>query len=98
MGAIQNNNTGILWKRCNVIHNELTFECEHDEVFVFKSAQPVQIEQWEGLSGSPFFSEDGELIGMLTRVVEQNNTVIVLPINKITYYIDLVKKIENGCG
>lgn len=98
MGAIQNNNTGILWKRCNVIHNELTFECEHDEVFVFKSPQPVQIEQWEGLSGSPFFSEDGELIGMLTRVVEQNNAVIVLHINKITYYIDLVKKIENGCG
>lgn len=92
MGAIQNNNRGIQWQRCNVIHGELTFECESDGMFVFKSLQPVQIEQWAGLSGSPFFSEDGELIGMIIRAVEQNDTVLVLPIGKIMYYISLVKK------
>lgn len=63
-------------------------------MFVFKSLQPVQIEQWAGLSGSPFFSEDGELIGMIIRAVEQNDTVLVLPIGKIMYYISLVKKTE----
>ena len=92
MGAIQNNNRGIQWQRCNVIHGELTFERESDGMFVFKSLQPVQIEQWAGLSGSPFFSEDGELIGMIIRAVEQNDTVLVLPIGKIMYYISLVKK------
>lgn len=94
MGAIQNNNRGIQWQRCNVIHGELTFERESDGMFVFKSLQPVQIEQWAGLSGSPFFSEDGELIGMIIRAVEQNDTVLVLPIGKIMYYISLVKKTE----
>ena len=82
----------------NVIHDELTFERESDGMFVFKSPAPIQIEQWEGLSGSPFFSENGELIGMIIRAVEQNDTVFVLPISKIMSYIKLVKKIEDGCS
>ena len=95
MGAIQNNKRGIQWQRCNVIHDGLTFQYESDGIFVFKCPQPIQIEQWAGLSGSPFFSENGELIGMIIRAVEVDNTVLVLPIREIMYYIDLVKKIED---
>lgn len=93
MGGIQNSNRGIQWQRCNVIHDELTFERESDGMFVFKSPAPIQIEQWEGLSGSPFFSQNGKLIGMIIRAVEVDDTVLVFPISKIMYYIDLVKKI-----
>lgn len=94
LGTLGNNLTnGIRWERCNAIHCGLRYEGEEDGMYKFHYNN-VRENEWEGLSGSPFFSGDGELIGMLVRAVPDFDRVLVIPIDRIINFINMVKGIE----
>ena len=56
----------------------------------------ISIENIKGLSGSPVFDCNKNCIGMAIRYREYNNTIVVLPIEEIVYYLknDCMPNIE----
>lgn len=57
----------------------------NDYIFTF---QNVEQDDWTGLSGSPVFSEDYKLIGILLRVDSKENNIIVAPMTKLKSKLD----------
>lgn len=96
-GVVQNRIVDGEWQRCNVIHTDLQYkETLSDGIIVLSVPYMVNIKHWEALSGSPVFSSDGKLLGMLTRVAgEKYNHALVIPIRLIIRYIDLAIKTGN---
>jgi hypothetical protein len=97
MGIIKNDlKDGLYWIRNGVIHKNLHYVGINNGLYTFRSFDPVSLDNWEGLSGSPFFSDKGELIGMLLRAEPNTNMVFILPIQYIIKYIKLFKQLETN--
>ena len=62
---------------------------------VFENPDIINVEEWEGLSGSPIFDEDGKLVGMVNEVVDGGKEIYVTPISHILRFIDYAISIEN---
>ena len=62
---------------------------------VFEYPDIINVEEWEGLSGSPIFDEGGKLVGMVNEVVDGGREIYVTPINHILRLIDYTIKSEN---
>lgn len=87
---------GITLPRYNVFHQDLKLErINEDGYYILKYPNPVIYEEWAGLSGGPVFNDKGNLIGMAISVYEENATICVIPIKKITDLIDLAIDFEN---
>ena len=52
------------------------------------------LSDWKGLSGSPVFNEDGNLVGMLNEVVDGKQSLYVTPIKCILKLIDYYLAVE----
>lgn len=90
MGPVQNKlEDGIRWTKKNLIHDNLHYTGTKDGLYIFNCDYSIAPDEWKGLSGSPFFSYEGELIGMLLRVDPLSDLVFVLPIDDIVKYINL---------
>ncbi len=88
---------GIRINRYNVIHQDLRLEdINNDGYYILKHSIHVCYDDWAGLSGGPVFNNNYRLIGMAIRVNEQNDTVLVMPINKITKLMDYVIQYEDS--
>lgn len=94
VGTIPNEFDGITWKRANAIHRGLTFTGEEQGMYKFAYPFPVVNNEWLGLSGSAFFDDKENLIGMLVRAVEGEDFVWVIPIDTIVRMIE--KMIQIG--
>lgn len=92
LGTLGNKLDDIRWNRVNALHTNFRYVDEKDDMIRFSYTDFVSNEEWEGLSGSPVFSCDGELVGMVVRVVEGNSTLWVYPIN---YIMKVIQKIES---
>ena len=64
-------------------------------LMVFEYPDIINVEEWEGLSGSPIFDEEGKLVGMVNEVVDGGREIYVTPINHILRLIDYAISIEN---
>ena len=84
---------GIIWDRGNALHRALSFVGESDGKYNFCYGGFVKKGEWEGLSGSPVFSCDGELVGMLVLADFDGGTDIVkaIPIDRI---VDFIKRMR----
>ncbi len=86
---------GITLYKENVIHQGLKLErINEDGYYILKYPNPVIYEEWEGLSGGPVFNQKAQLIGMIIEVNKNDDTVKVIPINKITELMDFAIKYE----
>lgn len=47
-------------------------------------------EEWDGLSGSPVISEDGECVGVLCDVLVDSTSIWVMPISKVKMIIEVI--------
>ena len=92
LGTLGNRLNGITWNRVNALHRNLRYLDEKDHMIRFSYSDYVSQEEWEGLSGSPVFSCDGNLVGMVVRAVEVNSTLWVYPID---YIIEIINRIES---
>lgn len=82
----------------NAIYADMSFSCYSPEGNVIMHVPfDVDSKKWEGLSGSPVFSDmtdGGKLVGMLIRAVNDNNTCVVIPIKKIIEILEKVILLE----
>lgn len=91
-GTLGNKLNDITWNRVNALHRNIRYLDEKDHMIRFSYTDFVSQEEWEGLSGSPVFSCDGELVGMVVRAVEGNSTLWVYPID---YIMEVILRIES---
>lgn len=86
---------GIRLVKCNAIYQDLRFEgLDTNDYYILKHSAPIKYKDWAGLSGAPVFNDNNRLIGMAIRISEIDDTVIVVPMGKITELMDLVIKYE----
>lgn len=95
-GCVQwNDSDGVRLFRCNAIHQDLTLKQIDDEGnYIMKYIAPIVYKDWAGLSGGPVFTDSGRLIGMITDVNENDDTILVVPMKKITRLMDYAIKYE----
>ncbi len=87
---------GINLCRCNAIHQNLLFDkIDNEGYYILKSSEPIEYNKWAGLSGSPVFTDQFRFIGMLIEVNENDDTVRVVPVKKITSLMDQAIIYEN---
>lgn len=56
--------------------------------YILKSPYPIRHDRWETLSGSPVFTMNGRLVGMLIQVNENDDTITVVPMHVIMRLMD----------
>ena len=81
---------GIRMNRQNTFRDQIVYTGEKycNSYLVFENPTQVVYDDWKGLSGSPVFNNNGNLIGMLNRVVEETSHLYVTPIQTILCFID----------
>lgn len=94
IGRNHNNAEGALNYCENVLMNGLTYQKSEKGYAVLSSLADVSYTDWAGLSGSPVFNQDGKVVGMLSRVSEQEKTVTIIPMTIILQYYGLFMKME----
>jgi hypothetical protein len=74
----------------NTLKETLKFKSNSGDFFLFNTQELItDKEDWEGLSGSPVFSEDGDCVGVLCDVLENSNSIWVMPISKVKMLIEV---------
>jgi hypothetical protein len=74
----------------NTLKESLKFISNSGDFFLFNTPNVItDNEEWEGLSGSPVISEDGECVGVLCDVLENSNSIWVMPISKVKMFIEV---------
>ena len=63
---------------------------------VFENPTTIIYDDWKGLSGSPFFDENGCLIGMVNEVVDKGFDIYVTPIKAIIKLLDYAIVVEDS--
>lgn len=87
--------------KTNIIDNirvEREFTLKHDLKFISKNADFYLLntpniisdkKDWEGLSGSPVINETGKCIGVICDVLENSQSIWVMPITKVKMLIEV---------
>ena len=75
-------------------HEDMTYLCESGDYYVLRPNEPVINEEWEGISGSPVFNQQGGLLGILCGGSEKHNVIFVMKIQTVMSFIDTTLKIE----
>lgn len=92
-GKCHNKVTGVKMEYENAWHEDIKYEGTNgDGNYIFKNAEPVNHDDWKGLSGSPVFDSHLHLVGMLLRDAEVNDTLIVMPMKRVLEIIELAKR------
>lgn len=81
---------GVRMERRAIFREEIKFTGKKylDTYLIFESPFPIIYNDWKGLSGSPVFNDNGNLVGMLNKVVDGTQMLYVTPIHKILQFID----------
>jgi S1-C subfamily serine protease len=80
----------ILMESQNTFKESLKFETTSGDFLLFNTQELItDKEDWEGLSGSPVFSEDGKCVGVLSDVLENSKSIWVIPISKVKMLIEV---------
>jgi len=81
------------------------FTLKHDLKFILKSGAFYlfntpsvisDISDWKGLSGSAVLSETGECVGVICSVLENSQSIWVMPISKVKMLIEVAIKEETS--
>lgn len=81
---------GIRFDRDVALHGHLHFSSLNDGLYKLYSERKVVKEEWEALSGSAVFNQNGLVVGMAVRIFEDDDVVWVMPIKSILEMIDRV--------
>lgn len=89
-GQIKTRIEGIRVEREKTVKECLRFNSKAGDYFFFNTAEIItDLEEWEGLSGSPVISEDGDCVGVLCSVNENSKSIWVMPIAKVKMLIEI---------
>lgn len=89
-GCIRNKiSNSVRMDRCTTFRNDIKFTGRKElGCLIFSVPYTVIYEDWIGLSGSPVFSEEGHIVGMLKEVNDLNNTLHIVAMEDILKFID----------
>ncbi len=74
----------------NTIKETIKYKSNTGDFFLFNTQELItDKDDWEGLSGSPVISEDGECVGVLCDVLVNSNSLWVMPISKVKMLIEV---------
>lgn len=80
----------------DTLKESLKFVSKTGDLLLFNTPEIIMDKKdWEGLSGSPVFNEDGECVGVLCDVLENSRSIWVMPISKVKMLIDIIVLQEN---
>ena len=86
-------NIRMYWE--NTIKESIKFISYSGDFLLFNTELLIEVkEDWEGLSGSPVFNEDGECVGVLCDVLEYSHSIWVMPISKVKMLLDIAVQQE----
>lgn len=89
-GQIKTRIEGIRVEREKTVKECLKFNSKAGDYFLFNTPETItDLDEWEGLSGSPVISEDGDCIGVLCSVNENSTSIWVMPIAKVKMLIEI---------
>lgn len=101
-GQIKTRIVGVRVEREKTVKECLRFISKAKDYFLFNASETItDLEEWEGLSGSPVISEDGDCVGVLCSVNEKSKAIWVMPINKVKILIEIAfqeEKLESKKG
>ena len=81
---------GIQLKRTHTLKEDLKYITKSGDYYLFNTSKKItDSKEWEGLSGSPVISEDGNCIGVLCAINENSHSVWVMPIDKVEMLIQV---------
>ena len=87
---------GVRIDRMNAIHQDMRYKRFEENYIILQSPEDVKYEFWAGLSGSPVLNQQGLLLGIIVRVCEDTNEIVVVPIREVigrmNYVLELQKK------
>jgi len=86
-GKILNGSNSYIQEYVEYFYKNIKFIGMAGKFYVFQMPTNISNENIKGLSGSPVFDSNKKCIGMAIRYCEYNNTVVVLPIEEIVYYL-----------
>ena len=92
-GKILNPIGAVMWEYKPYFYSNMKYigQCDGDKLYEFKVFQIATNAELEGLSGSPVFDKDKNLIGMAVRYRDYDNVLRVLPAE------DIVSYLKNDC-
>ncbi len=94
-GQIKTRINGIKVEREKTVKECLRFNSKAGDYFLFNTQETItDLEEWEGLSGSPIISEDGDCVGVLCSVNYDSNSIWVMPIAKVKMLIEVAIQLE----
>lgn len=89
-GQIKTRIEGIRVEREKTMKECLKFNSKIGDYFLFNTLETItDLEEWEGLSGSPVISEDGNCVGVLCSVNKNSRSIWILPIAKVKLLIEV---------
>lgn len=96
-GCVKWSEKGVKLSRVNAIYKNLKFK-DYDTrgYYILKYEGSVKYEDWAGLSGGPVFNDKAKLIGMAIEVNVVEDTICVIPIEKIMELMDFAIKINQN--
>lgn len=93
VGCIHNSSDGVKAHRESIGYCDLHFvEMSDGEIVISTPLMGTTHKDWESLSGSPVFSYNGEILGMLTREVSEEQRLRVIPIERIIKCVEEAEK------
>lgn len=81
----------------DILHEAIVFDGFYDDNFAkLRTEEPVDINDWYGLSGAPIFDDNGQLAGMLVRGPKEKPYATAIPIKEIIQMIDIIIRHEDN--
>ena len=85
----------IIVEREFTLKHNLKFISQNDDFYLFNTPDLITDKNdWKGLSGSPVLSEEGECVGVICDVLENSNSIWVMPISKVKMLIKVAIRQE----
>lgn len=78
------------FNRCNAMHCNLKYVEEYEEKYMFKSPTTITLEEWQAISGSAVFNQDGKVVGMVVKISFNPISILAVPSKTILKLIDCV--------
>lgn len=97
-GVVENRiSGGVRMDRRNAFHVGMTFEkLTSDGNALLKYPAKIIDSEWKGLSGAPVFNYDCKVVGMIIKIYENSDEILIVPINRIIRFIRYI--IDSDAG
>lgn len=94
-GTVLNEIKGLYNYRRNAIFVDITFRERDGDDLLFDYPGSLKHEEWKAISGAPLFDNHFHLVGMVVRVIEEDNAIRVIPIQRIIKAIEMQTNINS---